>query len=246
MAKIIAEAGTCHADPDPSRRLAKALRYVRAAAGARADFVKFQMFADPIRDDMFCWIEGDEAREPRWRESCMPLEGWRAVQDACAELGVGFLASVFQYTTIHWMQALGASAIKVASRAAKGFPYDQAPGTLLVSQGMYPCPAERPDIVLFECESNYPSTLRWAGNQPGFSDHSGTPWRAIEAIARGCEWVEVHFYDRPEDAGPDLPASLDRAGLALVCQARDAFAEIHSVVDSHRDTVCASSTPPPA
>lgn len=231
MAKIIAEAGTCHAQPHPGQRLPRALRYVEAAYRAGADFVKFQMFADPIEDDMFCWIEGDEAREPRWRESCMSLDDWLLVKDACDDLGVGFLASVFQHTTVNWMQALGAPAIKVASRAARDFPYSEAPGTLLVSLGMYPPPAGRAGVVLFECESNYPSTLRWAGSQPGFSDHSGTPWRAIDAMARGCEWVEVHFYVHPQHAGPDLPASLDCEELELVCLARDAFAEIRGVVD---------------
>lgn len=230
-AKIIAEAGTCHADPNPHRRLAKALRYVEVAARARADFVKFQMFADPIRDDMFCWIDGDAAREPRWRESCMSIGDWRVVKRECDLLQIEFLASVFQRSTIEWMHELGAPAIKVASRATRDFPYGLAPGRLLVSTGMGPCPPQRADIVLFECESNYPSTMRWSGALPGFSDHSGEPWRAIDAIARGCLWVEVHFYDQPEDAGPDLPASLDLAGLGLVCRARDAFADLDRVLN---------------
>jgi sialic acid synthase SpsE len=86
---------------------------------------------------------------------------------------------------------------------------------------MYPCTHN--SAVRFECEANYPSTLKWRGDAPGFSDHSGNPWRAIDAIARGCQWVEVHFYDDPSEAGPDLPASLDPDQLALVCKVRDAF-----------------------
>lgn len=218
---VIGEAGTCHAARDPSNRYLAALDLVRAAANAGADAVKFQLFTPSIRDDMFCWIEGDERRAPRWLDSAMSLEEWDDIKWRAEDLGIDFLASVFQYRTVGWLKELGVKATKVASRAADNFPYADATGTILVSNGMNFLQSLPDSVVKIECEANYPSTARWKGKHPGFSDHSGTPERAIDAISRGCRLVEVHFYTDPERAGPDLPASLDLEGLKRVCEARD-------------------------
>ncbi len=241
---VIAEAGTCHAHDDPGERRTIAHLYVGAAADAGADCVKFQMFNDPIRDDMFCWIDGDEEREPRWRDSALSLSDWAMVKQHADDRGIMFLASVFQHSTVAWLNELGVEATKVASRAAKDFPYGDAPAPYLISTGMGRAGAKAVYCSRYYllCEANYPSTRCWRdetlslggcaaqamdrAEKPGFSDHSGTPWRAIDAISRGCPLVEVHFYIDKEDAGPDLPASLTTDQLAMVCEARDAFVEM--------------------
>lgn len=223
---VIAEAGTCHAYKHAGGRVGLALAYVDAAVAAGVDAIKFQMFRNPIPDDMFCWIDGDSKRVMRWAQTELHFNKWRIVKARAESLGLVFLASAFQNSTVDWLGALNVDATKVASRAATNFPYERAPKPFLISTGMeYPAVE---GAIYLECESNYPSTAQWTGKFPGFSDHSGTPWRAIDAIARGCKLVEVHFYIDPEDAGPDLPASLDRDQLKLVCEARDAFAEINA------------------
>lgn len=221
---LIAEAGTCHAHDNIGERRTLAHRYVAAAADAGADCVKFQMFNDPIHDDMFCWIDGDEEREPRWSLSVLSLNDWRKIKHHADDRGIMFLASVFQHSTVAWLKELGVEATKVASRAAKDFPYDMAPEPCLISTGMEWRLVE--GAVYLQCEANYPSTMPWAaGGFPGFSDHSGHPRLAIAAIANGCPLLEVHFYIDKEDAGPDLLASLTTDQLALVCDVRDAFAQ---------------------
>lgn len=234
---VIAEAGTCHASASsPTQRLPLALKYVTAAADAGASAIKFQMFNTPIKDDMFCWIEGDEERLQRWDDSVLSLEDWKEIKATAEDFDLVFLASAFQHSTVEWFNELGVEATKVASRAASAFPYGSAPEPFLISNGM----GWRPPLTfpfkhrMLQCEANYPSTARWVSYTPvvspmrdsGFSDHSGTPWRAIDALAHGCKLVEVHFYIDPSDAGPDQLASLDLAQLELVCEARDEFAEI--------------------
>ena len=80
---IIAEAGTAHAAPNAAKSVAKALRLVKAAANTGVDAIKFQWFTwpgieghineepvrVPMKQSMFCWIDGDEARLPRWQAS---------------------------------------------------------------------------------------------------------------------------------------------------------------------------------
>jgi len=228
---IIAEAGTTHASNDPEFRFRRAMKYVRAAAEARADSIKFQVFANPNPETMFCWQPGDESRSRRWMQSVLSLEDWQAIKYETESLGLMFLASVFEYETVEWLSELNVEATKVASRAAGSLDcFLHAPRPVLVSNGMHPV-TEGPGRIVLECEANYPSTLRWQGGCPphdcldiGFSDHSGNPWRAIDAISRGCKLIEVHFYLDPVQAGPDLPASISYRDLEMICRARDAFA----------------------
>lgn len=223
---IIAEAGTCHAGFSDSHTIAG--DYIMQAKKAGADAVKFQWFHDPTPETMFCWMDGDEERADRWRASALPLDDWCLLKAAADRMGIMLLASTLEHETVRWLSVVGVEATKVASRAAESFPYDKASGPFLISTGMYiPQPTSPADIYL-QCEANYPSTARWEGTYTGFSDHSGTPWRAIDAISHGCKLAEVHFYIEPSDAGPDLPASLDLNQLALVCEARDALAELRS------------------
>lgn len=213
---VIAEAGTCHGGS-----VERAKAYVDAAHAAGADAVKFQRFDAPTPGSMFCWIIGDEARAPRWRASRLDPDEWEEVGSYADWRGVDLLFSAFEYSTARFAPPHSPRYVKVASRAARDFPYDVLPGrTFLVSDGMYE-PPDRPDVIRFQCEANYPSTSRWGGVHPGFSDHSGTPWRAVDALLRGCAMIEVHFFINPCDAGPDLPASLTLDQLRTVCEARD-------------------------
>lgn len=214
---VIAEAGTCHAAQNKTDRLRKALNYVDAAADCGADAVKFQWFAGPVRETMFCWFEGDERQETRWLASELDVDQWARVKRHAEERGLSFLASAFQSVTAQWLNDIGVTASKVASRAAKTFPYATTPPPHYVSLGIYGPDVAPADAVLFECEAKYPSTRTWRGIHPGFSDHSGGSAHAIDAMKRGCAFVEVHFCIEPDDAGPDLPASLSLDDLKSVC-----------------------------
>jgi sialic acid synthase SpsE len=177
-------------------------------------------------DFLFCPYPGDDQRKHRWGDSALTYEDWCQVKEYTEACGMMFLASVFQNTTVRILERLGYDAVKVASRAAKNFPYDEMKGPFLISTGME---YQNREGIYLQCEAKYPSTATWDGtfgHRIGFSDHSGTPWRAIDAISRGCRLVEVHFYIDPLDAGPDLPASLNLDELKLVCEARDAFHEL--------------------
>lgn len=233
---VIAEAGTNHAHANYDDRFKDAMTYVLRAKEAKADAIKFQWFNDAKECDFFCPLPGDEQRWPRWRDSVLHPDDWIQVKRFAEACGLVFLASTFQHTTVAWLNELGVVATKVASRAAMGFPYGMSPEPYLISLGME-VPKILPfEIVYLQCEAKYPSTRIWndyddgegRATHEGFSDHSGTPWRAIDAISRGCRIVEVHYHLDERDAGPDLPASLTLDELKLVCEARDAFADLRS------------------
>jgi N-acetylneuraminate synthase len=222
-AYIIAEAGTGH-----KGTFIWACDFVDAAAEAGADAIKFQIFVPD--EPLFCPVEGDDKRIPRWNETALPLRDWRLVKARAEENNIDFLASVFQPTGIEWLKKLQPKYYKVASRAAKTYPYYRVPGPFLISDGFG---IPRGDEVLIcnapttflQCMAKYPTPLseaRWRRHE-GLSDHSGTPWPAIDAIARGAEFIEVHFGDKE---GPDGPVNLSQDELGLICKFRDAVGEM--------------------
>jgi len=223
---VVAEAGTAHMGS-----VKRAYTLVGAAHRAGADSVKFQWFTPTVsKESMFCWMDGDEDRVERWRQSALDLDEWRDVKRYCDKLGIMLLASCFEHETVKWLRELDIQATKVASRAAKMFPYGDGVEPYLVSDGMFkpgnfvkmPSAAQ---FYMMQCEANYPSTTPWNGKSFGFSDHSGGPFLAIYAIAHGLKLLEVHFKVDGFDAGPDEPACLDTEALAIICQARDCYAE---------------------
>ena len=61
----------------------------------------------------------------------------------------------------------------------------------------------------------------------GLSDHSGTIYPALDAMARGASVIEVHI--KLNDKGPDAASSITPYNLKQICEARDAFAEMRQV-----------------
>ena len=107
--------------------------------------------------------------------------------------------------------------------------------------------AEGVPIALFQCTTRYPTSFEEVGLNAiealhnrfgcpvGLSDHSGTIWPSIAAMARGAPLIEVHVALHRKQFGPDTPASLEPHELAQVVEARDAiFAMLSSPVDKEK------------
>ena len=228
---IIAEAGTNHLG-----QVGSALAHVATAHQKGADAVKFQMFVPD--EPLFCPLEGDEKRSARWNRSAMKFEEWQEVRRACDGLGIVFLASAFQQTAVEWLKKLNVAAYKVAGRAFGAYPYSGVPGPFVRSYwhlqgggggdgGAARLPDD-PNMLILQCGREYPTPLsraRWAGFG-GLSDHSGTVWPGLDAMARGCPMLEIHFCIDKEDAGPDLAVCLTPYELSILCYARNAFSEM--------------------
>jgi len=231
---IIAEAGTAYAADSNNARMLNAVEHVVMAANAGADAVKFQMFLPD--EPLFCPLDGDINRWGRWGRTHMDLESWAAIKGVCDARGITFLASAFQPTAVQWLKALNVAAYKVASRAAATYPYDAVPGPFIVSTGKMrfgDCIRIPPDkgMIGLQCVMKYPTPLseaRWTYKRDGLSDHSGTIWPGLDAMARGCPMLEVHFAIDKSDAGNDAPVCLTVDQLKLLCEARDAFAAMRA------------------
>lgn len=222
-AYVIAEAGTAYAGS-----VKTATQYVEAASNAGADAIKFQMFTP--REELFCPLEGDENRWAWWNHSMLRFSQWVDVADRADELGIHFLASVFQHTGIKWLKQLDPPAWKVASRAVVAFPYNDVPGPFLISCG-FGCQhlavngaVER---AFLWCLARYPTDLKSArmfDGHEGLSDHSGTIYPALDAMARGAQVIEVHI--KLNEDSHDAASAIFPYDLRQITEARDAFAQM--------------------
>lgn len=203
----------------------------------------------------------DESRYEYWQRMEFTAEQWAGLARHAAERGLVFLSSAFSIAAVELLQKLEMPAWKIASGETTTGPLlDAMLATgkpMLVSTGMSPWPeieamadavrrAGNP-LAFFQCTSKYPTSpgdvglnvieeLRTRFGVPvGLSDHSGTPFPGLAAMARGADLLEVHaIFDR-RMFGPDSKVSLTFDELAMVCRARDAFhAMDSSPVDKDR------------
>lgn len=223
MTYLIGEAGTNYCAHIRGERLEAAQRFIVAAHAAGADAVKFQVF---FKDEpLFCPVDGDEKRRVRWDQCDMAESDWIALNEYAKFLGIDMILSVFQQRGVEMLKHLKPRYVKVASRAAKSFPYKELDGPFLISTGMGTTPFIGYDPPLWlQCVSRYPAPLaeaKWRYYE-GLSDHSGTIWPGLDAIFRGARFLEVHFNIEGFDAGNDAPVCLTEYQLKFLCDARDA------------------------
>ena len=199
---------------------------IESAKLAGADAVKFQAFFD---EPLFCPYEGDEKRWPRWGQTFLTEQEWMILHEEAGQSGIDLLLSVFSHRGITLLKKMKPRYVKVASRAAKTFPYDELPGLFLISTGMG-APESGPwNPYWLQCDARYPSPMiAFDSAYDGISDHSGTTWPGMDAIFRGAGFLEVHFTIPGTDPGPDRPVCLSLEQLKFLCEARDAVAAMHS------------------
>lgn len=214
---LIAEIGSNH-----DGELGKALEMIDAAAECGADIVKFQSF---LADDM---VDPAHSDYRLLKTLEMPRDWYPQLMDRCARRGVRFLSTATNFTTLGWMEALGAWGYKVASCNVTYEPMIrrliEIGKPLMVSLGLATLDetvslarrfrdAGIADVTFFHCVSRYPTpaeamrlgniaVLRELLSYPiGFSDHSQGVHLSVAAVALGARIIEKHF-------------SLDRQGIS--------------------------------
>jgi N-acetylneuraminate synthase len=95
-------------------------------------------------------------------------------------------------------------------------------------------------FAVFQCTSKYPSSLEEVGLNVideirrrfkcpvGLSDHSGSIFPGLAAMALGVDLLEVHVTFHRRMFGPDVPASVTLDELQLLVEARGAFHRVFS------------------
>jgi N,N'-diacetyllegionaminate synthase len=254
-ALLVAEVAQAH---DGSLGLAHAFIDAAADAGVDAVKFQTHLAAEESTlDEPFRvrFSQQDPTRFHYWRRTEFTPEQWQELATHARERGLIFLSSAFSVTAVDLLRTIGMPAWKIGSgefasadlwrsMAATGAP-------ILLSTGL----AKRAEIVnavaafraaglpfaLMQCTSAYPTSLEAVGlnvidelrrefNCPvGLSDHSGSIFPGLAALARGADLLEFHVTFDRRMFGPDVAASLTFDEANLLVRMRDAL----RTMDSH-------------
>jgi N-acetylneuraminate synthase/N,N'-diacetyllegionaminate synthase len=207
---IIAEGGVNHFGD-----LKKALALVDLAAKAGADAFKTQVFST---DRLV------SRRLPDWRERLrskeVTLDFLGRMKERCDQLGLIFLCTAHEESTLPWLDALKVPAFKIGSGERDNVPYLQEIASrgkpVILSTGMYDlemvkatlkifAQAGCQDVALLHCVSSYPTpyaevnlraikALQEVFPGPvGYSDHTDGHHAVLAAVALGAAIVEKHI-----------------------------------------------------
>lgn len=186
----------------------------------------------------------DATRYDYWKRMEFTEEQWVGLRAHALEVGLDFMSSAFSLEAVDLLRRVGVSGWKVASgevrnealleaMAATGLPVylssgmspldelDAAvealarhdlPVTVLQCTSMYPTPPEKVGLNLIPAFRE-----RW-GLPVGLSDHSGTVWPGLAAVALGASVVEVHVTLSRHAFGPDVPSSVTPDELARLVE----------------------------
>jgi N,N'-diacetyllegionaminate synthase len=249
---VIAEIALSH---DGSLGMAHAFLDAAAEAGADAvKFQTHIATAESTFDEPFriAFSPQDAKRYDYWRRTAFTAEQWQELAVRAKKRGVMFLSSCFSVEAVHLLARLGVVLWKVPSGELRSRDLLEAMlatgGKILVSSGMSPWQeiddtvtllrSRGADFVVMQCTSRYPTPLSEVGLNVleelrrryscpvGLSDHSGTPFPALAAMAHGATVIELHVTFDRRMFGPDVPASITFEELGFICRARDAFVEM--------------------
>ena len=225
---IMAEVGLAH---DGS--LTQAHAYMDAIKRAGADAAKFQChLGDPTTEwrVVLGW-QRNETRQEYWERTAFTAEEWHGIAAHCRDLGLEFVCSPFSAKSVPFLDGLVrmwkipsgrvADDALLSAVAATGKP-------VLLSTGMSTA-QERQDalarlldvgcpVIQMQCTSAYPTPpervgLPVAARWGGLSDHSGTIYPGIAAVALGVKVLEVHVCFSRDQGGLDTAASVTTAEL---------------------------------
>ena len=176
----------------------------------------------------------DATRYDYWKRMELNLSEWRQLKERCEKLGVEFLATPFSNAAVDLLEEIGVCRYKVGSGdLANPLLVERIAKTgkeVILSTGLgslseldaaiailqkYGSP-----YALLQCTTRYPTTaeevgLAWIARfrsryhcPVGLSDHSGTIYSGLGAVALGAVALEAHVTFDRRMFGPDAKASL--------------------------------------
>ncbi len=259
---VIAEMSGNH-----NHSLERALEIVEAAAATGAHALKLQTYtADTmtlnIREREFVIEDAKSLWKGRslydlYQEAHTPWEWHKPIFDRCRELGLVYLSTPFDDTSVDFLESLDVPCYKIASFentdlplirkvAATGKPMIISTGMATIAELDETVRAAREsgckDLILLKCTSTYPATpentnvltiphlCELFNCEVGLSDHTMGMGVSVAAVALGATVIEKHFTLCRADGGVDSSFSLEPAELgSLVVETERAWQSLGKV-----------------
>lgn len=223
----------------------RAIEIIRAAKEVGADCLKIQTFTPdtltidceneffpPAQTGLWKGLRSYEL----YQQAYTPWEFQADIKKECDRLGLDFLSSVFDPTSVDFLEGLDVEAYKIASpelldiplieyTASKGKPMIMSCGIATQEEiwdAVRACQRQgNEQIYLLKCTSEYPTKYEQMnmslipamkeefGYPVGLSDHSMTHLAAIVAVSLGACIVEKHFCVTRDFKTPDSEFSMN-------------------------------------
>jgi N-acetylneuraminate synthase len=246
---LIAEFAQSH---DGSLGLAHSFIDAAADAGADAvKFQTHIAEAESTKSEPFRVAFGyeDDSRYDYWKRLEWKEEQWQGLHEHANARDLIFLSSPFSVEAFALLDRIGIPAWKIGSGEINNPLLLSAVGSsgkpVLLSTGMstweeieeavaYIRTYGNP-LAIFQCTSKYPTSYSEVGLNVmselaqsfkvpvGLSDHSGSIFPGLAAMAGNASLLEVHVTFHRSMFGPDVPVSVTLDELKLLVEARDAF-----------------------
>jgi N-acetylneuraminate synthase len=191
----------------------------------------------------------DKTRYEYWKRMEFTKEQWKELFDHASGRGLVCLSSPFSVKAVEMLNEIGIPAWKVGSgEISTPDLFDAIIDTkkpVILSTGMSSygeidkitkkLNQRGVQFALFQCTSCYPVSLEDVGLNVldvfrkrykcpvGLSDHSGSAYPCLTAMARNADLVEVHVVIDRRLFGPDVVASITIDELAMLVRAREAI-----------------------
>jgi len=251
---IIAEVAQTH---DGSLGLAHAFIDAVAAAGADAVKFQTHI-ADAESTPKEPWrvkfSPKDETRFEYWKRMEFTEGEWLGLKQHADEVGIVFLSSPFSHQAVDLLERIGIPGWKIPSGEVGNLPLiehcTRTGKSIILSSGLsgyeeldaavnlvkekgnplavlqctstYPCPPEKIGINLIpEFRHRYKTPV-------GLSDHSGTIFPGMAAMALGASILEVHVTLSRQMYGPDVSSSVTTEELQQLADASRFFNKMFS------------------
>ena len=242
---IIAEAGVNH-----NGDIAKAKALIDKGAEAGVDYVKFQTFKAgnlvtkqakraAYQDKN---TQDNDSQYEMLKKLELSQKDHQELIDYCAQKGVKFLSTGFDFESLEFLAQLGITIAKVPSGEITNLPYLRKVAVLfpevILSTGMATIDeikdavkvltdngVNKDKITVLHCNTEYPTPMedvnlkamlhiqRELGVPVGYSDHTLGIEVPIAAVALGAMVIEKHFTLDKTLPGPDHKASLEPVEL---------------------------------
>lgn len=246
---VIAEVGQAH---DGSLGMAHAyIDAVADAGGDAVKFQTHIADAESTRDEPFrIQLSGqDQSRFEYWRRMEFSPEQWGGLNEHARKRDVAFLSSAFSKRAVDILEKIGVPAWKVGSgevqsnelldaMAATGKPVLLSSGLSTfeeLGEAVRRCRDAGAPVATLQCTTRYPVDMEQVGLNvidelktrfrcpAGLSDHSGSIWPSVAALAIEASLIEVHVVFDRRAYGPDVSSSITIDELAQLVSARDAI-----------------------
>ncbi|MBU2511650.1 N-acetylneuraminate synthase family protein [bacterium] len=176
----------------------------------------------------------DKTRYDYWKRMEFTLEQWKEIKTHCEKVNLEFLSSPFSIAAVKLLEELNVRKYKIGSgEITNHLMLEMIAKTgkeIMLSSGIsnYHELDAAIDLIkqyhnrfmIFQCTSKYPTSAKDVGLNvisefqdrykcdTGLSDHSGSIYPSLAAVALGAKYIEVHACFDKQMFGPDSTSSL--------------------------------------